>query len=73
MKINEILEVLISELDFEKLKYIGLSDYQKMINNPKNISQIESDLPQGKKVEDIRIKYKETSIHIGESINYVFN
>lgn len=61
---EKLLNKYLNEVDLEKLQYATLACYNNIFSDLELIRELESELPQEAKMEDISLRYQNTSIVI---------
>lgn len=60
---KKYIKRFLDDIDLEKLQYKSLSLYQKLLHDNEVRVGLEQDLPNGIKMNDIKIEYEDVSIH----------
>ncbi|CAM1364913.1 hypothetical protein TPENAI_40047 [Tenacibaculum litopenaei] len=76
---KEYIEKFMNNIDLEKLQYKSLGLYEELLSNEETIVDLEEDLPEGVKMNDIKIEYEDLIIHFKDGeisrvfLNYKLN
>ncbi len=66
------LEEFLARIDLEKLEYLSLGMYKKIISDNQLQEELSNDLPEGVKLKDVAILYSETTLHIKKEETAMF-
>lgn len=58
------LKEFLCKIDLEKLEYLSLDMYQKMISDSQLEEELSNDLPNESRLKDVKISYNEITLHI---------